>query len=185
MTCVLAGHLQESRGPPGRKPRKSLKKVFLGVPAQSLKKVPKRSKSPRKVSKKCLFGDFSTFSGLFSDSGPEGPGRLFWDFFAVFGPEGLETPVDGRQGRNRWLQKKHQWEPLCLHLPPKDPHSEHGLSIPSPETEIMVWVSPFPGTYGVWGGLSFARTIHSSRKLLGVKSLCLNCETKTFLLGQF
>ena len=67
--CVPAAHLQESRGPPGRKPRKSLKKVFLGLPAKSLKKVPKRSKSPQKVSKKCHFGDFSTFSGLFETLG--------------------------------------------------------------------------------------------------------------------
>ena len=65
LRCVPAGHLRQSRGPPGRKPRKSLQKVFPGLPARSLKKVPKRSKSPSNDTFRRLFGDFSTFSGLF------------------------------------------------------------------------------------------------------------------------
>ena len=37
-------------------------KVFPGLPARSLKKVPRRSESPRKVPEKCDFGDFLNFS---------------------------------------------------------------------------------------------------------------------------
>ena len=44
------------------------------------------------------FGDFSIFWGLFGDSRPEGPRRFFLDFFVVFGPEGLKTPVDTQTG---------------------------------------------------------------------------------------
>ena len=82
--CVPAGHLQESRGPPGRKPRKSLKKVFLGLPAQSLKKVPKRSKkSPKslqKVSFRGLFDLFGTFLRLWAGRPRKTFLRLFRDF---------------------------------------------------------------------------------------------------------
>ena len=46
LRCVPAGHLRQSRGPPERKLRKSLQKVFPGLLALSLKKVSKRSKSP-------------------------------------------------------------------------------------------------------------------------------------------
>ena len=63
--CVPAGHLRQSRGPPGRKPQKSLQKVFPGLPARSLKKVPRRSKRQQNDTFRTLFGDFSTFSGLF------------------------------------------------------------------------------------------------------------------------
>ena len=60
-------HLQESRGPPGRKPRKSVKKVFLGLLTQSLKKVPKRSKSHQVIS-----GTFRPFQEFFETLGSEG-----------------------------------------------------------------------------------------------------------------
>ena len=47
-----------------------------------------------------------TFAGLFGDPGPEGPGTFFFlRLLAVFGPEGLETPVDGWQGRNTYRFK--------------------------------------------------------------------------------
>ena len=67
-TCVPAGHLQESRDPSGRKPRKSLKKVFLGLLAQSLalcvKKSPFLYRAP----------DFLTESAHFWGTGK-------WEFF--------------------------------------------------------------------------------------------------------
>ena len=54
-------------------------------------------KSVRKVSFSGLFDLFGTFLRLRAGR----PGKTFWRlFFAVFGPEGLETAVDGRQGRN-------------------------------------------------------------------------------------
>ena len=105
--CVPAAHLQESRGPPDRKPRKSLKNVFPALLAQSLEKAPKRSTSPQKVSKKCHFGDFSTFSVFFLSLWARWARKiLFETSFVVFGPEGLETLVDlmgGRDARKRIL----------------------------------------------------------------------------------
>ena len=69
--CAPAGHLQESRDPPGRKPRK---KSQQSLPAQSLKK----SRKGRKVSEKTLFVDFS---GAF---------RPFRDFFETLGRKAQE-----------------------------------------------------------------------------------------------
>ena len=44
---------------------------------------------------------------------------------------------------------------LVYPYPKNTRNSDHGLSFPSPETQTMVWVSPFPNRYRVWGGLSF------------------------------
>ena len=41
-----------------------------------------------------------TFSGIFGAVFAEPPKDSFWDFFAILGPEGPETPVNGRSGRN-------------------------------------------------------------------------------------
>ena len=43
-----------------------------------------------------------------------------------------------------------------------------GLSFRSPETQTMVWVSPFPGKYRVWGGLGFGQSF--SRTMVWVSS---------------
>ena len=45
--------------------------------------------------------------------------------------------------------------PLVYPYPKNTLNSDHGLSFPSPETQTMVWVSPFPCKYRVWGGLGF------------------------------
>ena len=83
--------------------------------AQNAEKVPKRSpkacrprvpkkcrksrKSHEKVPKRDFFVTFSTFSALFWHSGPTSPGRPFWDFFGILGPEGPALPVTGRYNR--------------------------------------------------------------------------------------
>ena len=59
--CYGSGHKQESRPLWARNPPKSLKKVFPGLPARSVKKVSKRSQMSRKKVKKTtksVFGDF-------------------------------------------------------------------------------------------------------------------------------
>ena len=62
----------------------------------------------------------------------------------------------------RRASKKHCCETYSLRAPSSTPtpkhtrNSDHGLSFPSPETQTMVWVSPFPNKYRVWGGLSFS-----------------------------
>ena len=109
-------HLQESSGPPGPKSPKSLKKVSPGLPARSVQKVSKRVEMPQKGVKKRLFRDlfetFRLFSRLFGRSGPGGPRRLFGDFSGISGPEGSETPVNGRSGLNPWTHpRRHQ--PPC------------------------------------------------------------------------
>ena len=47
------------------------------------------------------------------------------------------------------------WCPLVYPYPKNARNSDHGLSFRSPKTQTMVWVSPFPNKYRVWGGLSF------------------------------
>ena len=70
-------------GPPGPKPRKSLKKVSRGLrprdPPRVWKKPRKSLESLEKVSKRTL----ETFSRLSRGPGAGGPGRLFSDFFGV------------------------------------------------------------------------------------------------------
>ena len=58
--------------------------------------------------------------------------------------------------------------PLVYPYPQNRENSDHGLSFPSPETQIMVWVSPFPGKYRVWGGLGFGPSF--SRTMVWVSS---------------
>ena len=75
-----------------RNPKKVSKRVFLGV----CKKVPENTrKSPNLV----FFGDFLTFSGIFGDFFADPQKDSFRDFFGISGPEGPETPVNGRSGR--------------------------------------------------------------------------------------
>ena len=62
--------------------------------------------------------------------------------------ENLDGDND-RRGVNRL------WEPPRLPIPQNTPNSDHRLSLPFPETQTMVWVSPFPNKYRVWGGLGF------------------------------
>ena len=73
---------------------------------------PKSLETSREVSKKCpketfprLFWDFLTLLRLFGHSGPGGSGRFFWDFLGISGPEGLETPVNGRSRLNACLAR--------------------------------------------------------------------------------
>ena len=85
--------------PLGPKPPKSLKKVFAGLPAQSIQKV--STKSPN-----TFFDSFSGSLGLFDTflilrAGR--PAKTFWRLFGDFGPRGLRTPVYGdcnRKHRN-------------------------------------------------------------------------------------
>ena len=83
-----------------RNPKKVSKRVFLGV----CKKVPENTrkirKIPQKIPKFGFFGYFSTFSGIFGDFFADPPKDSFRDFFGISGPEGPETPVNGRLGRN-------------------------------------------------------------------------------------
>ena len=66
-------HIQQSRGAMALKSPKSLKKVFPGFPACSVKKASK--KSPR--TRKRVENVFGGFVNTFSHSGLEGPGRPF------------------------------------------------------------------------------------------------------------
>ena len=80
------GHLRESRGPPGRKPRKNLQKVFPDLPARSLNKVRK------KVEKDIFSGDFRPFQDFLETLGQKA-GEDFWRPFRGFRPGG---PRDSR-----------------------------------------------------------------------------------------
>ena len=94
-------HIQESPRPLGLKSPKCLKKVFPGLPAQSVKKVPKKSPNTDFDTFLTLFfGSFGTFSTLFWHSG--GPGRRFWYFLGTSGSEVLGTPVYGSSNRKPW-----------------------------------------------------------------------------------
>ena len=84
--CDPSDHLQESLGPPGPKSQKKVsKRVCLGVCKKSPKIPEKVKKYPN------LNGDF------FADPPKK---TLFETFFAILGPEGPETPVNGRSDRN-------------------------------------------------------------------------------------
>ena len=105
---VPAAHLQESRGPPGRKPRKSRNQVFPGLsPPESQKsseKVEKYPKSLQKVSFWGLFDLFGTFLRLWAGR----PGKTFLRLFRGFRPGG---PRDSC----RWAAGT-QCEPPFWHL---------------------------------------------------------------------
>ena len=85
----------------GPKTPKSLRVVF---PDLSLKKVPKRSKSPKEVSKISVFLETFRPYWEFLRLGTR-DGKAWEDFVETFSgvvsPEGLETPVDG------WQERKH------------------------------------------------------------------------------
>ena len=93
-SCDSSRHLQESLDPPGPKSQ-SLKKSLFGGPQKSLKKYPKKSTNTDFRRKSVFVDFFGYFLRLFC--GP--PKRLFLDFFAISGPEGPETPVNGGSGR--------------------------------------------------------------------------------------
>ena len=86
---VLAGHLPQSRGLPGRKPRKSLQKVFPALPAQSLKKVPKRSKKkpPQGYFSETFWG-LSDLFGVFLRLRARRPMKTLWRLFRGFSGRG-------------------------------------------------------------------------------------------------
>ena len=84
-------------GPSGPKiAKKSQKECFWG----SAKKSPKIPEKVKKYPKLDFWGYFLTFSGIFGDFFADPQKHSFWDFFAILGPEGPETPVNGRSGRN-------------------------------------------------------------------------------------
>ena len=68
------------------------------------REVSKKPRKSRKAPPMTLFGDFSEtfrpFPGFFETPGRKVREDFFETCFAVFGPEGRETAVDGRQGRN-------------------------------------------------------------------------------------
>ena len=76
--------------------KKVSKRVFWG----SAKKSPKIPEKVKKYTKKSNFGHFLTFSGIFGGFFADPPKDSFWDFFEILGPEGPETPVNGRSDRN-------------------------------------------------------------------------------------
>ena len=102
MGFKASDHLQESLWALRAQNRKNVsKRVFLGV----CKKVTKKTRKSQKIH---IIGVFFDFSGIFGD--------FFADtFFAILGPEGPETPVNGRSGRDFKIassgdcQKLHFW----------------------------------------------------------------------------
>ena len=97
--CILSydwsGHIQESWGPLGPKSPKSLRKVFPGLRARSVKKVSKKCQMTWKRVKRLQNQCSGTFSTLFWHSGRGGPGSPFWDFLGISGLGGVDTPVYG------------------------------------------------------------------------------------------
>ena len=98
--CDPSDHLQESPGPPGPKSQTSLEKSLFGGLQKSPPKYPKKSKNTQKIPKFGFFGYFSIFSGIFGYFFADPQKDSFRDFFGISGPEGPETPVNGRLGRN-------------------------------------------------------------------------------------
>ena len=94
--CDPSRHLQESLGPLGPKSQKNLKKGLFGGLQKSPRKYPKESKLP-------IFGHvriFLDFGWVFLGTFLQTPKKtLFEIFFAISGPEGQETPVNGGSGR--------------------------------------------------------------------------------------
>ena len=95
-------HLQKSPGPPGPNSQKSLKKGLFGGLEKSLKKYPKKSKNTDFRTFLVFFSVFLETFGYFWDFLQTPQKTLFETFFAISGPEGLETPVNGGSGRNLW-----------------------------------------------------------------------------------
>ena len=79
-----------------RKRKKVSKKVFWGGRQKSPKKNRKKSKNTQKDPKIGIFRLFRVFFGTFLLT----PRKTFFEtFFAISGPEGPETPVNGGSGR--------------------------------------------------------------------------------------
>ena len=78
-----------------RNRKKVSKQVFWGVCREVPKNTRKSLKIPKKVRKLVFLDFFGCFLGLLCRP----PKDLFWDFFAILGPEGPETPVNGGSGR--------------------------------------------------------------------------------------
>ena len=93
-------------GPSGPEiPKKSRKESFWGL-QKSPRKHPKKSKNTRKSPNLVFFGYFLTFSGIFGDFFADPQKDSFRDFFGISGPEGPETPLNGRSGCNQSVLKK-------------------------------------------------------------------------------
>ena len=70
--------------------KKNLQKSFW----ESAKKVPENTRKSQKLPPKKMFDFFGYFRGLFCRPQKDS----FGDFFAILGPEGPETLVNGRSG---------------------------------------------------------------------------------------
>ena len=99
--CDYNPHIQESPHPRAPKPPKSLKKVFPGLPARSVKKVSKKSQMTRKRVKKTTTSvHLGLFRHFFDTPGREAREHLFETFWGVSGLGGVETPAYGDCNRN-------------------------------------------------------------------------------------
>ena len=96
--CDPSRHLQESPALRARNRKKISQKGSLGVREKS-------QKNTRKYQKKVWKSVFLDFSGIFCGLCCRNPQRktLVEIFFAISGPEGPETPVNGGSGRNQKL----------------------------------------------------------------------------------
>ena len=72
------------------------------------------------------------------------------------------TPVPNTSPKS--MSRKRE-SPLVYPYPKNTRNSDHGLSFPSPETQTMVWVSPFPSKFRFWGGLSFGPSFSRTKTL--------------------
>ena len=94
--------------------QKISKQVSPGLRAWSVQNLSKRVKKSQESLGEVSFGHFlKLFDSLrdFLDTpGPEARGDLFWYFLEISGPEGPETPVNGRSG----LKASKLWSFLYL-----------------------------------------------------------------------
>ena len=95
--CDPSDHLQESPGPLGPKSQKSLEESLLGGSAKKAPKIPEKFEKYPKNTQICTFPGifrlFRVFSGTFWQTRQKDTFRFFG---GISGPEGPETPVNGR-----------------------------------------------------------------------------------------
>ena len=105
--CNWSRHIQESQGPLDPKSSKSLKKVFPGLLARSVKKVSKKSKMTRKRVKKTTKSVFGDFFDTFLTLRAGRPGKSFLRLFGDFGPRGCgDSCIRGLQSQYKVAQSR-------------------------------------------------------------------------------
>ena len=82
-------------------PKQSYKESFWGS-AKKSPKIPEKVKIPKIGLLGVFFDIFRYFRGLFADAQKDS----FRDFFGILGPEGPETPVNGRPGRKLFFRNE-------------------------------------------------------------------------------